>query len=310
MRSSSVLVLAAALLLIPVSAIRLKVEEDEDFVHPVMDMIQKHNEMRALHRPKPSNSTPAVKPEDPDVPPMTSATAQIYVINLKKRKDRWECARSQLAASAPYNYTRFEAVSANNVNKECPYLKKAWLAGGDPAKGVMCSNYKIWEEEVKNGHSDFVIIFEDDVAMGREMWDKIHDLFTGRCSNRFDYLVVDTFKGKGPERKGIKPEPSSAFCADASPGIGLHYIQGGGAQMQIVRRSALQKMLQLAEAHPDKPIDRLNNNQFNAANEIRGGIFQAHVAAQLKSAGVQGVHISDAAHHCSKSVTSSDIQGR
>lgn len=225
-----------------------------------------------------------------------NASVSVYVINLDKRKDRWECVESQLQGS-PYRYKRFSAIDKHSIQDSCPFMRD-----GRPAMGVLCSNVKIWEQEIAQGTSDFVVVIEDDIALSPKVWERLGDLMNGQCKDSFDYLVVDTFGGAGDGRHALS-QHGTGFCADASPGIHLDKIRGTGAHMQVIRRSALQQMLDIAKENPRTPIDQMNARVF--PEKLRTGMFLANIAAQYESAKLIGVKKKSLG--CHSSVAHADI---
>lgn len=236
----------------------------------------------------------------------SSLSAHIYVINRVKRSDRWACMKSQLSdTNAPFPSTRFAAVEPGQVNRKCSYLKGSDIAQGGPAQGVMCSNYLIWKEALK-GSAEWVIIFEDDVVMSKDIWEKVTDLLSSHCRSQFDYVAVDTFTGSGDGRKEAHTQTQNLVCDNASKGLGLYHLRGVGAQMQILRRESLQEMIHIAEGKKDIPVDKLNHKMGHSGHGVRTTMFQARIAAQYQSAKVQGV-AKPTSQACKSSVGKSDI---
>lgn len=258
---------------VPVSALTLSrddkaLDSDTDESHPVLELLREvGDEERALD--------PGLQDARP-----TPATVQMYVMNLAKRADRWECAKKQLEGS-PYKFDRFESTSSFHVEETCPHLKDRYAA-----QALMCTNSRIWEHELVNGTADYVIIFEDDIVLGDKIWDKVQNLLNGPCRDSFDYLVADTFHGTGKKRK-IAKQTGSGFCENASPGINLDAIDGSGAQMQIIKRSALQSIMELAKQYPKDTMDHINRVHF--PEKLRTGMFQADIAAQFQTSKLIGV---------------------
>lgn len=193
-----------------------------------------------------SNETRYVLPAHP-------ATAELWVINLDSRPERWKCVEKQFAR-APYPLRRFAAVDIDSVDERCPHLIPSKGGYNPPLtpRAQMCSNYLLWERSL-NSTSDFVIVFEDDVTMkrGRDHWGVVADLLNGPCQH-WDYLAVDMWK---PGRQKWEPPAKDAFCLDASPGVHLSespqlFGAKAGAHMQILRRRSIPALLEVLRSTP------------------------------------------------------------
>lgn len=234
-------------------------------------------------------------------------SAHVYVINLMKRHDRWQCMQAQLnSTQVPFSYTRFAASEPKTYKKECPYLKHSDMAQGEAAESVMCSNYRIWKE-AQEKDSEWVIVLEDDVVMAPGVWERVSDLLAGNCQSSFDFLAVDTFTGHGDTREQARPfKHEDPVCHDENAGIALHALRGVGAHMQIFHRDALGDIIKVAEKKDniDHPVDQLTKKL--PSRGLRTAMFQAEIAAQYQSAKVQGLH--KPSHElCKESVGHSDI---
>jgi GR25 family glycosyltransferase involved in LPS biosynthesis len=126
---------------------------------------------------------------------------QIYVLNLKKRSDRWNKVKSRLDSLSILNYKRFIAIdgsqephisewtrysktSLNNYEKK--YLKqKAITSPG--CLGVLKSMKRILRDAKNNGFSR-ILIFEDDVIFHKKFLSEFNRIVTGIGSWKLLYL--------------------------------------------------------------------------------------------------------------------------
>lgn len=88
---------------------------------------------------------------------------KIYVINLDRRKDRLEHIKRD-CKNANINFERFSAVNGKELNKHQEYIDK-YIDTSKNLKngqiGCALSHIKIWEDIVKNGYSNTVILEDD-----------------------------------------------------------------------------------------------------------------------------------------------------
>ena len=91
---------------------------------------------------------------------------KIYIINLKKNKDRWD-AISKAAKNANVPITRFNAIYEKELPPNHPDIKKYFATNHELSPrqiGCALSHIKIWEDAVKNNYEN-ILIFEDDVII-------------------------------------------------------------------------------------------------------------------------------------------------
>lgn len=210
---------------------------------------------------------------------------QIYVINLETRPERLDCVKHVLEDS-PYPWERFEAVKSDNFKEKCPHMEKSHMTQGGPAQGVYCSNFKIWEKELAHGTSDFVIVLEDDIVFTKDVWTKVDALLNNECQN-WDFIAVDTFHiatkdgPRGVLREAQQPH-GAALCKNITGPVGVYNLRGAGAHMQIIRRSALEKLIEMGKEYINEPVDKVIGKR--ARETLRLGMYAASIAAQFKSA--------------------------
>ncbi|MDJ1500467.1 glycosyltransferase family 25 protein [Xanthocytophaga agilis] len=81
---------------------------------------------------------------------------RIYVINLKRRPDRWEHAGKQLA-DAGIECKQYEAVDGQQLQLKHPFMTAGMV-------GCWMTHRDIFKEAVENGYES-ILIFEDDLKL-------------------------------------------------------------------------------------------------------------------------------------------------
>jgi len=200
-------------------------------------------------------ATLRVSPEPPQSlshrPESTARLAHIYVMNLKERRDRCECMRSQLKSSL-FTVSRHEAVSKASLNEQCPDapLNKTWAA-------IFCSNRQIISKALASPNKPkYIIIMEDDLAFEPQFFTKLHSLLSNECleSSHWDRMVVDTFDTLwtlDPKKQLHSLKRQHIQCNDqegseSHPELSKLYHANKdsyGAHVQIIKSSALESMI-------------------------------------------------------------------
>eukprot|EP00746_Dinoflagellata_sp_MGD_P125931 gnl/MRDRNA2_/MRDRNA2_60836_c0_seq1.p1 gnl/MRDRNA2_/MRDRNA2_60836_c0~~gnl/MRDRNA2_/MRDRNA2_60836_c0_seq1.p1 ORF type:complete len:290 (+),score=35.89 gnl/MRDRNA2_/MRDRNA2_60836_c0_seq1:107-976(+) len=190
--------------------------------------------------------------------------ANIYVLNLKERKDRCLFTSAQLASS-PFPVFRMEAATPVTQFDKCPTLEglrrgvvaedygEKFHSGGQTA--LYCSNYITWEH-AQAQNTEFTVILEDDVILKEDFWQKMQSFLSSDCTGeQWDRVLVDTFRFgvdgcicpcagdaclEPPHaQKNICTAPKNTYSED-------HVIttaRGYGTHVQIFRTSSLMKYL-------------------------------------------------------------------
>lgn len=115
---------------------------------------------------------------------------KIYVINLKRRKDRLESFKKELEKNSDINFNKdvkiFEAIDGKKL---IPTKELKWLTRGNDhgyksgVIGVALSHYDLWREIMGQHYIKKAIIFEDDVELA--------DNFTKKWNNLAENLPDD-----------------------------------------------------------------------------------------------------------------------
>jgi hypothetical protein len=174
-------------------------------------------------------------------------TARVYVMNLPENPERCECMQSQLSKS-PFPVTRFMGANHHKPKslRNCSEVQNMKHQTENVPAFLTCTNYMIWKQAVKDDDADFIIIFEDDATLahkgGHQFWSKVQDMLAG-CNN-FDYLSVDTFGGITDPQGVIGASLfESNKTTDRSNQCSFEPLQGWGAHMQIIKKTALPKLI-------------------------------------------------------------------
>jgi len=166
----------------------------------------------------------------------------VYVINMAHRVERCRCMEEQLAHFPGFIY-RQEASTENDCG-----LKHAAPNFGmtKAARGLFCTNYKIWHRAA-NTSADYIMILEDDTIFHPKIFKRLQNLLGG-CS-RIDYLAVDPW--------GRKSHVDPAICRAQQVRV-LPRARMFGAHMQVIKRTALPKLIAIAEKYQIAPMDVWN----------------------------------------------------
>lgn len=214
-------------------------------------------------------------------------SANIYVLNLPKRKDRCQCMQSQLEGS-PYSLVVQEAVESEKVEEHCPGLLSEHKVQGDGKTwaAIFCANRLVLEEVSKSADKpDFVIIMEDDVSIHPTFLPKLQLLLNDDCltTAEWDVMAVDTFTGwwdhdtledqKSLHRVQFKTCSSTANHLSHVYHSNKHYF---GAHVQIIRTSQLDKVL----ARKPDPVDWWQH--FHRQSNVTTIFWQPGLVKQMK----------------------------
>ena len=106
-----------------------------------------------------------------------------YVINLKKRPERFELFKKNCPIHIS-KINKFEAIDGSSL-KHTPNNFKNMKPG---EIGCFLSHKILWEKTLKNRHSDYGIIFEDDAVFTDFFLEKFNDIIN--TSIDFDILFI------------------------------------------------------------------------------------------------------------------------
>lgn len=133
---------------------------------------------------------------------------KIYVINLKRRKDRVEELKEQFSKKSDINFNRdvtlFEAVDGKELvpTKELKYLTRGNDHGyKSGVVGAALSHYDLWREIMGQHHVKRVMVFEDDVELAAnftQKWNNLANQLPDDCHllllNPANYRAADKSK--------------------------------------------------------------------------------------------------------------------
>lgn len=185
-----------------------------------------------------------------------------YVINVDSNKARCECMQKQLAF-APQAVYRHSA----NKKEDCG-LQPDWGTmdgerNHEAEQSLFCSNFKVWEK-ASQSDADFIVVFEDDSLMKSDFWEKVTNMVSSECMENIDYLVVDMFRifNENENRR-------DDVCGSEAKLLQIpkELWVGGGAHTQIIRKTYLQDLMQMARdvgaGTPDQWIKKhMPGNKF------------------------------------------------
>jgi len=227
---------------------------------------------------------------------------QVYVNNLVQSQDKCKCQATQLNES-PFPVHRVKAVTPANLATEC-YAKKGLKNVDKNVRATKCTHYnslKLAYENSKTDNSTFSLIIEDDTIIKRkDFWQDVSAYIEGPCQS-WDFTAVDISK-KGEAVRATSFAKEMKMCS-----WGLQTYQqaiypkvGSGTGLQIVRNSAIPKMLQFMEEEEkrDLPMDLITNHFGNvvgwypelaAHKGIKGGMMAWREEDQVAECDLTGM---------------------
>jgi len=230
-----------------------------------------------------------------------SKTANIYVINMKERKDRCLCMASQLNNS-PFPVFKITAATVDTQFELCPAIKGLDRRGnvGTRNRGgqsaLFCSNYLAWlHAAAPSSKADFTVVLEDDVIFDQaQFWPELQNFLDSDCEDHvWDQILVDTIHMKKPGKQYLCTNQMEQKRTITS---GLGY----GTHMQIFRTSSLHKYLSQMTLHTtDKWSAAPGNTTLRGWNPNL--VLQS---SQLKKLGI----VEKLPSFCGRSTMHSDIE--
>ena len=126
----------------------------------------------------------------------------IYVINLKRRKDRWDKIVSQLNNTV-LKYYRINAVDGNNITTKDKFKFVSYSGLIENRFGLKLTNgaialaitfyklcYNIYKNKINTNDSDYFIIFEDDVIIADNFINELSSIVPTLSNIDFDILYL------------------------------------------------------------------------------------------------------------------------
>jgi len=255
-------------MLLPILAlVALGSGEDYD-VDPAISLLQARASImtaaNATSRSTSESSTPSIS---------------IHIINLKERDDKCECMRSQLQY-APYPVHKYKAIHGDEVAEKCPAdflddneknVKSISKKGLQKLNGkaLTCSNMNLWKE-LMDRDEDIFIVFEDDVALREDAWERF-DTFLKEGCQEWDYLMVDPFGPQGQKLGKTEVENPIDSSCPTPDGMRVDGLTQGhaGAHMQVIRKTAIPKLVEYISESSNKQLpDRLVVNAIHSKYNI------------------------------------------
>jgi len=241
------------------------------------------------------NHTGAVNQTDENLdehPLQNQVTIDAYVINMAHRLDRCRCMEEQLEHFPGFLY-RQEASTENDCG-----LKTAARSFGmtKAARGLFCTNYNIWHRAA-NTSADYIMILEDDTIFHPNIFKRLQNLLGG-CS-RIDYLAVDPW--------GRRSHVDPFVCREQQVRI-LPQARMFGAHMQVIKRTALPRLIEIARKHHMVPMDVWNLMYLGGARGLAREWRPALVSQAAKHYAKQPrVHVEVPSVCRSKELMDSDV---
>lgn len=152
---------------------------------------------------------------------------KIYVINLKKNKDRYKKFMKN-ARKANVKVDRFNAVYGKELSKDHPDILKYFAKdhGLNPGQiGCALSHIKIWEDAIRHNYKN-IIVFEDDAIIPEDFWEKFNNSYNELPKNWDMLLLGGTRLGGSIYSKNLlKPSKKSGNWGTSSLLINVNFLK-------------------------------------------------------------------------------------
>ena len=112
---------------------------------------------------------------------------KVYVINLKKDKDKMDSTKQQLDEQL-IQFERFNAIDGSTIisSKQFTPLCEKFCSNG--LKGCAMSHRAIWQTMIDNKY-DYILVLEDDIILDKDFNTKLALLYS-EVPNNFDILYL------------------------------------------------------------------------------------------------------------------------
>jgi hypothetical protein len=194
-----------------------------------------------------------------------SNLAMVYVAN--KQLGNCKCMATQLNES-PYQVTRLQAVTPATMATEC-YAKKGTKNADKMLRSQKCTQYNTYKlayEKSQAHNNTYSLIFEDDAIIKKPaFWEQVDKYLNSPCQS-WDLTSVDISKGGEPIKADSFGRNTQMCSWGAKTSQEAIYPKvGAGTHMQIIRNSAIPRMLKYMEEEEkrDLPMDSLVNHFGN-----------------------------------------------
>lgn len=199
----------------------------------------------------------------------------VFVINLDSRPVRCHFMLRQLD-NAPHQVQRIVPVDSCELKNDT--IVNVGERDHRYERSLFCTNYRIWQKATKSD-ADFVMILEDDATLSQKFWAQVHS-FVQNCDH-FDYVTVDSWKGGDKslqkyERVPVCESVGHPMTFRPLPTWGKDYW---GTQVQLIRKSFLPRLLELAQAFGVAPLDSWWMEHIGGDND-RAFSWQPNIAPQ------------------------------
>ena len=188
---------------------------------------------------------------------MTNLMNNIYCINLKKSKQRYNTVVQQFNAQN-ININRFEAVDGFNLEKQTLLDKNIIspnLKFNSAVIGCYLSHLKLWNQLKKN-NIKYAIIIEDDIILSEGFKENLKNILETQMPSDFDivYLGGNRICGSKIKKNVIKPDIHK--CKKKNVGTFAY----------IISQKAYLFLLEKCNKPIEKMIDHTIRNYFNELN--------------------------------------------
>lgn len=202
----------------------------------------------------------------------------VFLINLDRRPDRCQFMVRQLD-NAPHHVQRIVPVDTCELKNDT--IVNVGARDHRYERSLFCTNYRIWQKAMKSD-ADFLMVIEDDATLSQKFWAQVHS-FVQNCDH-FDYVTVDSWKGGDKslqkyERVPVCESVGHPMMFRPLPTWGKDYW---GTQVQLIRKSFLPRLLELAQAFGVAPLDSWWMEHIGGDND-RAFSWQPNIAPQASA---------------------------
>jgi len=204
----------------------------------------------------------------------------VFVINLKRRPDRWQHFVEAAGSIGLADFRRFEAIDGQileltpeiealfEVKRPSQFVgRRVPRHHGFNAAIIGCalSHYSIWQQLVSNPNrteDDYVMIFEDDVVFDRDFIKKWKSIEAALVTDKKWEMIYLGFHDDRGERYGDFQVHDGVYEFNGNPDTPRRH--GGGSHAYCVRKRGAGLLVNLAHTLKiQQPIDHWLIDQFD-----------------------------------------------
>lgn len=201
---------------------------------------------------------------------------KIYVINLKRNKDRLNVFMKR-AKDANVKVERFEAVNGKELPKNHPDIVKYFIKNHNlnPGQiGCALSHIKIWEDAIKNNYKN-IIVFEDDAIIPVDFWNRFNKAYNNLPSDwKVSYLGLNW-----PHVKKINQNVSKVIYKKGTSNFGTHAM--------LINIDKISKLLAIKINVPIDIFIKNNNDSdiyfFHNIKIVNDSSFDSNIGKKLNN---------------------------